>query len=167
MTGCGNEDDNKPVEEEQVVVEPTEDAAEMENTEQQEESVEEQVVVEKAEAEMDMVYGKLDIENYKRESDLLYRDEERNVLYLLAGDEIFQAEVNLDAALGINLEMDQSFLTGHAFDYMAEDASLVQTKSENEFVYESKILGKKYDVLFVSDTGDNVITRIIVSQHIE
>ncbi|TQR16331.1 hypothetical protein FG384_18910 [Psychrobacillus vulpis] len=86
---------------------------------------------------------------------------------MLADEEIFQAEVNLEASLGINVEMDQSFLSGHAMDYMAEDASLVQTISTTEFVYESVALGKKYDVLYVSDTGDTVISRVIVSQHLE
>ncbi|MED3563268.1 hypothetical protein [Bacillus xiapuensis] len=48
---------------------------------------------------------------------------------------------------------------------MAEDASLIQTKDETDFVYESKKLDKKYNVAFVSDGGDNVITRVIVSEH--
>ncbi|MFJ5772549.1 hypothetical protein [Psychrobacillus sp. NPDC093180] len=159
LAGCSSEEAKESVVPEEQEVETETEKVEV--VEVEEESVQED------KAEMDTVYGALDIDSYKKESDMMYRDVDRNVLYLLADDQIFQAEVILDGDLGVNVDMDLPFLTGHAMDYMAEDASLIQTKSATEFVYESKQLGKKYDVLYASDTGNNVITRVIVSQHIE
>lgn len=115
-------------------------------------------------AEAGTVYGSLDTANLKKNSDSLYLDEERNVLYLMAGEEVFQVEVNLDAALGLNIEMDKQYLTDHAAGYMAEDASLTQTISDKEYVYESASLGKKYTVTF---SGEEAVTRVIVSQYFE
>ena len=59
--------------------------------------------------------------------------------------------------------MDKDFLTNHAFDYMAEDAALIQTISDKEFVYESTSLGKRYLVVF---SNNEVISRVIVSQNL-
>lgn len=174
MAGCSDEGAKEPAEKEKVVQEEKEaDSKAIKEEESKEEAKVEKKEVESEEAdatpsiETDTVYGKLNKAQYEKVSDTMYRDTERDVLYLLADEKIYQAEVNFKPALGLNLEMDQSFLTEHAFDYMASDASLVQKKSEKEFIYESPSLEKQYNVLFTSDTGDGVITRVIVSQVVE
>ena len=78
------------------------------------------------EIEVNTVYGNFDKKGFKKVNDMLYRDEERDVLYMVADGKVFQVEVNLDSSLGINLKMDNSFLIEHAFDYMAEDATLIE-----------------------------------------
>ena len=107
------------------------------------------------------VYGTLDTTSLKETANSMYMDEKNNVLYLMAGEEIFQVEINFDSALGLNAELDRQFLMDHALDYMAEDATLTQTVSDKEFVYESASLGKSYTVTF---SGEEAITRVIVSQ---
>lgn len=119
--------------------------------------------VKQSSIEAGTVFGTLDTMKLKKTSDSMYLDEERDVMYLMAGEEVFQVEVNFDPALGLNVELDKAHLTNHAMDYMAADASLVQTVSEKEFVYESASLGKKYTVVF---SGEEAVTRVIVSQNI-
>ncbi|MFC6117300.1 hypothetical protein ACFPVV_01535 [Macrococcoides bohemicum] len=108
------------------------------------------------------VYGSMS-DNLK-EKGLFFIDEKNNISYMGDKDNIFQVEKEIDKNLGITIDLDKNFLTEHAFDYMEDDASMVQQKSENEFVYESKKIGKKYDVIFSRPDG-KIVERIIVSQH--
>ncbi|KMT62522.1 hypothetical protein [Paenilisteria newyorkensis] len=114
----------------------------------------------------DTVYGQLPKKKLTKRSSELYSDEKNGITYIVGdNNNIFQVEVDFDMALGINIEMDKSFLVEHAMDYMADDATLIQTKSDRDFVYESKKYKKKYDVLFVNDNDENIVTRVIVSKH--
>ncbi|MBC1561003.1 hypothetical protein [Listeria booriae] len=115
---------------------------------------------------VDTVYGQLPDKKLTKRSSELYSDEKNGITYIVGdNNNIFQVEVDFDMGLGINIEMDKSLLIEHAMDYMAGDADLIQTKSDREFVYESKKYNKKYDVLFVNDNDENIVTRVIVSKH--
>ncbi|TDM15726.1 hypothetical protein [Macrococcus bovicus] len=110
------------------------------------------------------VYGS--IGSAFKEKGAFYVNEKGNVNLMGDKDNIYQAEKNFDSDLGLTVEMDEPFLTDHAFDFMEDDATMVQKISDNEFVYESKKLNKKYDVMFSRPDGKTV-TRVIVSQHQE
>lgn len=110
------------------------------------------------------VYGKLEDNNAKKMSDLMYFNEQRGIYYLVLEDStIYQAEVSFDLNMGLNLDMDISFLSEHAHDYMEDDANLIQTLSPVEFIYESKKLQKQYEVMY--STIDGIVERVIISQH--
>ncbi|KGL37407.1 hypothetical protein EP56_18080 [Listeriaceae bacterium FSL A5-0209] len=114
----------------------------------------------------DTVYGQLPKKKLKENSSGMYSDEKNDITYMTdERNEIYHVEVHFDKSLGLNIEMDKSFLVEHAMDYMADDANLIQTKSDRDFVYESKKYKKKYDVLFVNDNDENIVTRVIVSKH--
>ncbi|UTH13329.1 hypothetical protein [Macrococcus equipercicus] len=109
------------------------------------------------------VYGPIKVKNIK-DNGVFYVDEKTHKTYLGDKKEIFQAEKEIDENLGVTVATDMSFLSQHAFDFMEDDATQIQKISDKEFVYESKKLGKKYDVIYSAPDGKTV-TRIIVSQH--
>jgi hypothetical protein len=138
----------------------------VEDTNKVKEPIETVELTENVETSDNLVYGRLIESDMIKISEGYFKEKERQfVRYIEADGIVFQVEVHLDSNMKINIKQDLSFLTEHVFDHMEDDSTLIQTKSNIEFVYESKKIGKKYDVMFVSDTGNEYITRVIVGQH--
>lgn len=128
-------------------------------------STEKSEKVEVSEPSDNDVYGQLVDENVREMvKDSVYQNEKDNLIYHVINNEITQIDKEFDSKLGIKKDLDEEFLTGHAFDYMEENSLLLEKKSENTYIYESSLLNKKYEVIFQADNDENIITRLIISQ---
>lgn len=114
-------------------------------------------------ADNNNVYGKLTDKDAK-DAGGIYINTEKDLTYTGDKNEIFQIEKQFESSLGLNVDIDSEFLMEHAHDFMQEDATQVQKISDNEFIFESQSIGKKYNVIFSRPDGKTV-TRVIVSQY--
>ncbi|HEM2074443.1 TPA: DUF4969 domain-containing protein, partial [Listeria monocytogenes] len=96
----------------------------------------------------DTVYGTLaSKDTLTKEGDAFYKDEALDVLYsTVENDEIFQVLIQLGDESTIRKDLDKNHLTELARDYMESDATLIQTVSDESFVYESPSINKTYTV---------------------
>lgn len=110
------------------------------------------------------VYGVLKNEKAEQTSDTFYKETVTpfmNVLYTtVENKEIFLVDVNI-SKLPSDLELDKQHLTELAADYMETDATLIQTKSDTNFIYESASINKKYEVIYTLDDSGQVINITI------
>ncbi|EOL9688649.1 hypothetical protein ACNAG8_002279 [Listeria monocytogenes] len=105
------------------------------------------------------VYGTL-VDKYglTEESEDLFHDESKNVMYtIVENDVIFQASIELGDNSLYDADKDKTYLLDLASYYMQDDAKLVDTISENSFVYKSSKINKKYNVDFVPDNNNKII----------
>ncbi|MBF2516966.1 DUF4969 domain-containing protein [Listeria marthii] len=107
----------------------------------------------------DTVYGTLaSKDTLTKEGDAFYKDEELDVLYsTVENDEIFQVLIQLGDESTIRKDLDKNHLTELARDYMESDATLIQTVSDESFVYESPSINKTYTVDYMLNDEGYVI----------
>ncbi|EAD4838437.1 hypothetical protein WN83_14250 [Listeria monocytogenes] len=105
------------------------------------------------------VYGVLvDKYDLTEESEDLFHDESKNVIYtIVENDIIFQASIELGDDSLYDANKDKTYLLDLASSYMQNDAKLVDTISENSFIYKSSKINKKYNVDFVPDNNNKII----------
>lgn len=93
-----------------------------------------------------------------KEGDAFYKDEELDVLYsTVENDEIFQVLIQLGDESTIRKDLDKNHLTELARGYMESDATLIQTVSDESFVYESPSINKTYTVDYMLNNEGYVI----------
>lgn len=111
----------------------------------------------------DTVYGTLaSKDSLTKEDDILYKDEELNVLYsIVEKDEIFQVLIQLGDESTFRKDSDKNHLTELARDYMESDITLIQTVSDESFVYESPSINKTYTVDYMLNDEGYVIAIYI------
>ncbi|EAF4415918.1 DUF4969 domain-containing protein [Listeria monocytogenes] len=96
----------------------------------------------------DTVYGTLaSKDTLTKEGDAFYKDEELDVLY---------STVENDEST-IRKDLDKNHLTELARGYMESDATLIQTVSDESFVYESPSINKTYTVDYMLNDEGYVI----------
>ncbi|ENZ4722342.1 DUF4969 domain-containing protein [Listeria monocytogenes] len=107
----------------------------------------------------DTVYGTLaSKDTLTKEGDAFYKDEALDVLYsTVENDEIFQVLIQLGDESTIRKDLDKNHLTELARDYMESDATLIQTVSDESFVYESPSINKTYTVNYMLNDEGYVI----------
>ncbi|EAD5566755.1 DUF4969 domain-containing protein [Listeria monocytogenes] len=107
----------------------------------------------------DTVYGTLaSKDTLTKEGDAFYKDEELDVLYsTVENDEIFQVLIQLGDESTIRKDLDKNHLTELARGYMESDATLIQTVSDESFVYESPSINKTYTVDYMLNDEGYVI----------
>ncbi|TYT89771.1 DUF4969 domain-containing protein [Listeria monocytogenes] len=107
----------------------------------------------------DTVYGTLaSKDTLTKEGDAFYKDEELDVLYsTVENDEIFQVIIQLGDESTIRKDLDKNHLTELARGYMESDATLIQTVSDESFVYESPSINKTYTVDYMLNDEGYVI----------
>lgn len=107
----------------------------------------------------DTVYGTLaSKDTLTKEGDTFYKDEELDVLYsTVENDEIFQVLIQLGDESTIRKDLDKNHLTELARGYMESDATLIQTVSDESFVYESPSINKTYTVDYMLNDEGYVI----------
>ncbi|MBC2062286.1 DUF4969 domain-containing protein [Listeria marthii] len=107
----------------------------------------------------DTAYGTLaSKDTLTKEGDTFYKDEELDVLYsTVENDEIFQVLIQLGDESTIRKDLDKNHLTELARGYMESDATLIQTVSDESFVYESPSINKTYTVDYMLNDEGYVI----------
>lgn len=118
-------------------------------------------------ASNDTVYGKLtNTEELTKETDELYKDEKNDIMYsVVENDEIYQVSIGLGDDSFFEISKDKNHLIELARDYMEKDATLVQTISDQSFIYKSPKLNKKYNVDFeVND--DNKVFEVLITHYV-
>lgn len=113
------------------------------------------------------VYGKLtNTYDLTKENDELYKDEDKDIMYsIVENDEIYQVSLGLGDDSFFEISKDKNHLIELARDYMEKDATLVQTISDQSFIYKSPKINKKYNVDFELN-NDNKVIEILITHYV-